>query len=185
MCGMSGNSRNGYGERGLVTCVGTLNLRVPQPGTGSLSPENVLERYQHVDRAAAAAVAEVHRTGTSTRKVQRTASRLVMDRLSKGQVGAICADLDPEVSGLTGGPLGDARMPYVRLDATCVKCRRDGRVASTASVTAIGCDERGRRRILGLRVADTESYEPWAGFLGRIRDCGVRGGCKCQVVFPW
>ncbi len=49
-------------------------------------------------------------------------------------------------------------MPYIWLDATYVKCRRDGHVASTAIVTAIGCDSDGWRHVLGISVVDAESY---------------------------
>lgn len=54
-------------------------------------------------------------------------------------------------AGESGSPV-----PYVWLDATYVKCRRGGRVASTAVVTAIGCDAGGWRRLLGVDVVDTE-----------------------------
>jgi transposase-like protein len=63
-------------------------------------------------------------------------------------------------------------MPYIWLDATYVKCRREGHVSSTAIVTAIGCDADGWRHILGLAVVDTESYSSWKGFLERIRARG-------------
>lgn len=76
---------------------------------------------------------------------------------------------------LMGRDLADARTPYLWLDATYVKCRRDGRVASTAVVTAIGCDEGGWRRVLGLSVVDTESHDSWLGFLRRIRGRSVHG----------
>ena len=49
-----------------------------------------------------AAVAEMYRTSTSTRKVQAVAEKLGIARLSKDQVSAICASLS-----------------YVWLDATC------------------------------------------------------------------
>ena len=39
--------------------------------------------------------------------------------------------------------------PHIWLDATYVKCRRGSRMASTAVVTAIGCDESGWRQVLG------------------------------------
>ena len=58
MCEAPGNSRNGYRERSLLTCVGRLTLKAPKLRTGSLFPEDVLTRYQRVDRALAAAVAE-------------------------------------------------------------------------------------------------------------------------------
>ncbi len=69
LCGGGSNSRNGYRERSLATCVGTLTLRIPKLRTGSFFPEDVIERYQRADRALVAAVAEMYATGTSTRKV--------------------------------------------------------------------------------------------------------------------
>lgn len=138
LCGDGANSRNGYRNRTLETCVGTLNLRIPKLRTGSFFPEDVLERYQRVDRA-------------------------------------LVATLDAEIADLAEGPLDARAIPYIWLDATYVKCRRGGRVASTAVVTAIGCDESGWRRVLGVSVVDTESYESWLGFLRKLRDRGATG----------
>ncbi len=56
-----------------------------------------------------------------------------------------------------------------------MKCRRERRVASAAVVTAIGCDEHGWRRVLGIGVVDTESYDSWLAFLRRVRARGVAG----------
>ena len=60
MCEATGNSRNGYGLRTLKTCVGELSLRVPKLRSGSFFPEDVITRYQRVDQALAAAVAEMY-----------------------------------------------------------------------------------------------------------------------------
>lgn len=49
----------------------------------------MLTRYQRVDGALVAAVAEACTTGTSTRKVQKIAQKLGIDRLSRGQVSAM------------------------------------------------------------------------------------------------
>ncbi len=173
LCSGGANSRNGYRERNLATCVGDITLRIPKLRSGSFFPEGVVERYQRVDRAVVAAVAETYATGTSTRKVQRVAEKLGISRLSKDRVSAIAQNLDADE--LLGRDLGESSTPYLWLDATCVKCRRGGRVASTAVVTAIGCDEGGWRRVLGLSVVDTESCDSWAGFLRAIGDRGVHG----------
>lgn len=175
MCEATGNSRNGYRERRLVTCVGALTLRIPKLRAGSFFPDDVLERYQRVDRAVVAAVAEMYATGTSTRKVQRVAQAMGIERLSKDQVSAICEHLDSEVEELVTRPLGELRTPYLWIDATYVKCRRERRVASTAVVTAIGCDEGGWRRVLAVAVVDTESYDSRLAFLRGVRARGVRG----------
>lgn len=175
LCDATGNSRNGYRERKLATCVGTLTLRIPKLRAGSFFPDDVLERYQRVDRAVVAAVAEMYATGTSTRKVQKVAAAMGIERLSKDQVSAICSHLDAEVEELATRPLGGLPMPYLWIDATYVKCRRDGRVASTAVVTAIGCDSEGWRHVLGIGVVDTESYDSWSSFLGKVKARGVSG----------
>lgn len=175
LCEATGNSRNGYRERRLTTCVGTLSLRIPKLRLGSFFPEDVLVRYQRVDRAVVAAVAEMYATGTSTRKVQKVAAAMGIERLSKDQVSSIARSLDEEVEELLSRSLDGSGVPYLWLDATYVKCRREGRVASTAVVTAIGCDSDGWRRVLGLGVVDTESYDSWLAFLRRVRDRGVKG----------
>ena len=69
LCSGGANSRNGYRERNLVTCVGDITMRIPKLRPGSFSSEDVVERYQRVNRAVVSAVAEMYATGTSTRKV--------------------------------------------------------------------------------------------------------------------
>ena len=120
LCGGGANSRNGYRERSLATCVGTLTLRIPKLRSGSFFPEDVLERYQRVDRALVAAVAEMYATGTSTRKVQRVAEKMGVSRLSKDQVSAIASSLDADIEDLCGRPLDGSPVPYVWLDAVSV-----------------------------------------------------------------
>ena len=117
LCEATGNGRNGYRERSLVTCVGTLALRIPRLRTGSFFPDDVTGRYQRVDRAAVAAVSETCATGTGTRKVQRVAAAMDMERLSKDQVSAICEHLDSEVGELAARPPGSSRTPYPWVDA--------------------------------------------------------------------
>ena len=88
LCSGGANSRNGYRERNLVTCVGDIKMKIPKLRSGSFFPEDVVERYQRVDRAVVSAVAEMYATGTATRKVQRITEKLGISRLSKNQVGA-------------------------------------------------------------------------------------------------
>ena len=61
--------RAGDYERGLITRVGKLELRVPQDHAGRFSTE-LFERYQRSEKALVAALAEVYAQGVSTRKVK-------------------------------------------------------------------------------------------------------------------
>ena len=86
LCGDGANGRNGHRNRTLETCVGTLNLRIPELRTGSFFPGDVLERHRRVDRALVAAVAEMYAAGASTRKVQRIAEKMGIERLGRDRV---------------------------------------------------------------------------------------------------
>lgn len=98
----AGTTGNGFGGRRLATCVGTLELRMPRLGAGSHFPSGIIERHSRTDEAMCAAVAEVHASGVSTRRVAGTARALGVDRPSEGQVGRICVSLDAGVEDLSG-----------------------------------------------------------------------------------
>ena len=173
-CEGGANSRNGYRERGLITPAGKITLRIPKLRCGTYFPDGILERYSRVDKAVAAAVAEMYATGVSTRKVERIAAKLGIERLSASQVSRICERLDAEVAELRSREFS-IPMPYLFLDATYVKCRRDNRVQSTAVVTAIAVGADGVRRVAGLSAIDTETYARWLGFCRDLRKRGVSG----------
>ena len=61
--------RSGYYGRTLITRIGKLELRVPQDRAGRFSTE-LFERYQRLERALVAALAEMYVQGVSTRKVK-------------------------------------------------------------------------------------------------------------------
>ena len=170
-----GNQRNGYRERTLVTSVGPITLRIPKLRMGSYFPEDLLVRYSRVDRAVIAAVSEMVVNGVSTRKVEKVASAMGIDRMSASQVSRICESLDAIVEDLQTRAFSELRFPYLWLDATYLKCRDNGHVSSTALVTAIACGDDGYRRLVGLDAVDTESYLGWRGFLQSLRERGVEG----------
>lgn len=65
--------RNGYRERSLLTSADEIRPRIPKPRAGTCFPEDLIERYLHVDRAMAAAVSEMFANGVRTREVARVA----------------------------------------------------------------------------------------------------------------
>lgn len=170
-----GNQRNGYRERSLMTSVGTINLRIPKLRRGSYFPEDLIVRYSRVDRAVIAAISEMVACGVSTRKVERIAAQMGIDRMSSSQVSRICESLDGIVADLQSRDLSEVAFPYIWLDATYIKCRDEGHVSSCALVTAIGAGADGYRRLLGLDAIDTESHAGWLAFLRSLRERGVDG----------
>ena len=66
LCG-EGNRRNGYRERGLMTMVGEITLRIPKLREGTYFPDELVRPYSRVDRSVVAAVRGVYARGLSTR----------------------------------------------------------------------------------------------------------------------
>lgn len=170
------NSRNGYRERSLLTPVGDLKVRIPKLRTGTFFPEDVIERYCRVDRALVAAVAEMYVLGISTRKVEEVAGALGVSSMSRSQVSRLCECLDAEVAAFRRQRFDGVRFAYLWLDATYVKCRVEGRSVSQAVVTAIGLDDTGHKRFLGVDCVDAESHADWRAFLMDLRARGVAAG---------
>lgn len=169
-----GNTRNGYRTRKLTTSVGEIAMRIPKLRIGTYFPEEMIKRYSRTDRAVVAAVSEMYATGISTRKVEKVARRLGVERMSASQVSRMCKALDAEVCDLQNRRFKDLDFPYLWLDATYLKCRDEGHVESVAVVTAIACGSDGYRRFVGFDCVDTESYASWKTFLADLRSRGIR-----------
>lgn len=170
-----GAARNGYRERSLDTCVGTVTLRIPKLREGTYFPEDVVSRWSRTDTALASAICDMWVSGISTRKVERAAADLGVESMSRSRVSRLCASLDAEVAELRGCDLSAEEWPYLWLDATYVPCREAGAPRSVALVTAVACTASARRRVVGIECVDAESYLSWRGFLLSLRSRGMSG----------
>jgi putative transposase len=166
--------RNGYRERSWDTRVGTVDLKVPRVRDGGYFP-SLLEPRRRAERALSAVVQEAYVHGVSTRKVEELVKALGMGGISKSRVSEVCEELDEEVERFRSRPL-EGSYPYVWVDATYLKARQDGRVASTAVVIAVGVKaQTGEREVLGLEVGPSEDGAFWTSFLRSLVGRGLSG----------
>ncbi len=166
--------RNGYRERSWDTRVGTVELKVPRVRDGGYFP-SLLEPRRKAERALAAVVQEAYVHGVSTRKVDELVKALGMGGISKSRVSELCEELDEEVERFRGRPL-EGSYPYIWVDATYVKARQDGRVASVAVVIAVGVKaQTGEREVLGFDVGPSEDGAFWTSFLRSLVARGLSG----------
>ena len=166
--------RNGYRERSWDTRVGTVELKVPRVRDSSYFP-SLLEPRRKAERALSAVVQEAYVHGVSTRKVDDLVKALGMTGISKSRVSELCEELDEEVERFRNRAL-EGSYPYVWVDATYVKARQDGHVASTAVVIAVGVKaQTGEREVLGFDVGPSEDGAFWSAFLRSLVARGLRG----------
>lgn len=168
------NHRNGYRKRAWDTRVGTLDLAIPKLRQGGYFPDWLLEPRRRAEKALFAVVAESYLLGVSTRKVERLAKTLGIEKLSKSRVSEMARGLDEIVAQFRERPLEQA-FPYLWLDALVIKSREGGRVVNVAVVLAIGVNQDGYREILGLDVITSEDGAGWLAFLRGLVSRGLQG----------
>jgi putative transposase len=165
--------RSGYYPRKLITRVGTLELRVPQDRQGRFSTE-IFSRYQRSEKALVAALVEMYVQGVSTRKVKAISEELCGHEFSASTISELNTKLDEELERFARQTL-EAEYPYLIVDARYEKVREDGVIRARAVLVAIGIDWEGRRRILGVELANRESATSWREFLLGLKARGLRG----------
>ena len=165
--------RAGHYERGLVTRIGKLELRVPRDRNGQFQTA-LFERYQRSEKAFVAALAEMYVQGVSTRKVKAITEELCGHQFSASSISAINKTLDEALTAFAERRLEEP-YPYLILDARYEKVREGGVIRSEAVLVAIGVHEGGRREVLAVDVTLRESVSSWKDFLVRLKDRGLHG----------
>jgi putative transposase len=165
--------RNGAKPRTLHTRVGTLELRVPQDREGTFSTE-VFSRYQRTEQALVVTLMEMYVQGVSTRKVAAITEQLCGTAFSKSQVSALAGRLDAELVAWRERPL-TVSYPYLSVDARYEHVRVDGQVVSQGVLVVAGVRDDGRRELLAVEVADTESEATYQDLFRRLKVRGLQG----------
>ena len=164
--------------RTLHTRVGTLTLLVPQDRESTFSTQ-LFARYQRNEKALVLALMEMYLEGVSTRKVADITEALCGTSFSKSLVSHLAGELDTELAAWRARPLADTTYPYLFVDARYEHVRSDGRIISLGVLVVSAIRGDGRREIIAVDVADTESE---ATYQALFRDLKARGLAGVRLV---
>ena len=168
--------RNGYRHRPLDTRVGTVDVAVPKLRSGTYFPDWLLERRKRAESALITVVADCYLAGVSTRRMDKLVKTLGIHSLSKSQVSRMATELDEHVDQFRHRPLDEAGpFTFVAADALTMKVREGGRVINALVLIATGVNADGRREVLGLRVATSQTGAAWTSFFADLVARGLSG----------
>jgi transposase-like protein len=167
--------RNGHKPRTLRTRVGTLNLLIPQDREGTFSTR-LFARYQRNEKALVLALMEMYVEGVSTRKVKDVTEELCGTSFSKSLVSQLATRLDAELEAWRSRPLEGEGYPYLFVDARYEKVRVGSSIVSQGVLVVSGVRQTdGRREILAVEVADTESEATYQELFRSLKSRGLKG----------
>jgi transposase-like protein len=126
------------------------------------------------EKALTAVIQEAYVHGVSTRSVDDLVKALGMSGISKSQVSRLCEEIDGKVKAFLERPI-EGEWPYLWIDATYIKVRRNGRIVSAAVIVAVGVNRDGRREVLGMDIGPSEAEPIWTDFLRKLARRGLRG----------
>ena len=165
--------RNGYKPRILRTRVGELNLMVPKDREGNFS-SRLFARYQRNEKALVLALQEMYLQGVSTRKVKEITEALCGLEFSKSLVSELSKELDLEISTWRNRKLTQD-YPYLIIDARYEKVRTNNSITSSGALIALGIGSDGKREILSVDIADSESETSWGEVFKNLKQRGLSG----------
>ncbi|MEA3485443.1 MAG: transposase, partial [Candidatus Aerophobetes bacterium] len=100
--------------------------------------------------------------------------RFALTNFSKSQISQLNKNLDEEIAAWRSRPL-EKEYPYLIIDARYEKVRIGKRVISQGVLIVLGIDEDGKREILTVEVANTETEESYSQVFLNLKQRGLKG----------
>jgi putative transposase len=165
------NTRNGYGQKTVLTDTGRLALDVPRDRQGTFDPQ-LIAKYQRRFPGFDDKIVSMYARGMSTREIQGHIRELYGFDISPDLVSAVTDAVLEEVALWQNRPL-EAVYPLVFFDALRVKIRDEGLVRNKAIHVALGVRADGTKEVLGLWIEQNEGAKFWLRVMNELKNRGT------------
>ena len=167
----SGNSRNGYSSKTLITEDGSFELETPRDRAGEFEPKLIKKRQTRLT-SMDEKVLSLYAKGMTTREIAATFKEMYDADISSTLISKITDAVSAQVIEWQSRPL-DPIYPIVYLDCLVVKIRQDRRVINKSVYLALGVNMDGHKELLGMWLGENEGAKFWLGVLTELKNRGV------------
>jgi len=167
----SGNSRNGYSAKTVLTDEGAVELAVPRDRNATFEPQIVPKgetRLAGFDER----IISLYARGMTVREIQGHLQELYGIEVSPDLISRVTDAVLEEVREWQNRPL-DPLYPIVFFDALRVKIRDEGLVRNKAVYVALAITAEGEKEVLGLWIEQTEGAKFWLKVMNELKNRGV------------
>ena len=165
------NSRNGYGQKTLLTDSGKLGISVPRDRLSTFDPQ-LIAKYRRRLPGFDDKIVSMYARGMTVREIQGHLAELYGIDVSPELISAVTDAVLDEIAEWQNRPL-EALYPLVFFDALRVKIRDEGTVRNKAVYVALGVRVDGGKEILGLWIEQTEGAKFWLRVMTELKNRGV------------
>ena len=168
----SGNSRNGYSEKTVLTEDGAVDLAIPRDRSGTFEPQLVPKGVTRLD-GFDGKIISLYARGLTVREIQGHLKELYGTDVSPDLISRVTDAVLDEVKEWQSRPL-DTVYPVVFFDALRVKIRDEGLVKNKAVYVALALDTDGHKHVLGLWIEQSEGAKFWLKVMNDLKTRGVQ-----------
>lgn len=166
------NRRNGKTTKTVKSSAGLLDLTTPRDRSGTYQPQIVPKRQLVLTPQLEQKVLSLYSTGNSYSDISQHLLEMYGYSLSDSELTAITDKVIPAMREWQNRPL-ESLYTLVWLDGIYYKVRSEGKVATRVLYSVIGLSLGGKKQVLGIYTAESESAKFWLSVLTDLKQRGV------------
>jgi len=168
---LSGNNRNGYSTKKVLTQDQETEISIPRDRKGSFEPV-IVPKYEKRLPIFNEQIIALYSSGMTVRDIQSHLQEIYGVEVSPELVSRVTDSILTDVREWRNRPLSEI-YPVVYLDALRVNSRESGKNQNKALYIALGINMEGHKEVLGFYLSETEGAKFWMGVLTDLKNRGV------------
>jgi len=167
----SGNSRNGYNKKTIISDYGESEIAIPRDRNGEFEPKVVEKRQTRTDEIEQKILA-MYSKGMSQRDIEDNLREIYGTEIPQTLISKITDKILPEVNEWQNRPL-ESVYPIIYFDGVVFKSRKDNHIINKCVYSVLGVDMDGQKDILGVWISENEGASFWAAVCSDLKKRGV------------
>lgn len=168
----SGNSRNGtYSKTVKTESLGDMVLSIPRDRNGEFTP-GLIPKGQRMSDKLQEAIIGMYSRGMTTSDISDQVKEIYGVDVSEGTISNVTNQLNEHVKAWQVRPL-DPVYFIIWMDGIMLKIKQNGRYINKCIYLVIGLKNDGKKQVLGMWTAETESASFWLSVLTDLKARGV------------
>jgi transposase-like protein len=169
---LSGNKRNGKGQKTVKGNHGEVTIATPQDRDSSFEPKIVEKRQRILADNLEKQIIAMYGMGNSLRDISEHIREMYDTDISTQVISEITDRVTPKVREWQERPLEPVYC-IVWLDAMHFKVREEGKVRHKALYNILGLNREGKKEVLGMYISESEGANFWLQVLTHLQQRGL------------